>query len=239
MKFPCRLDKFISHITALPRTKVKAGIKKGHVTVKGLKVSKFDLPITEGSLVTWQGKELKYLGKRYFMLHKPQGYVCANTDELHPTVFDLLCEDNLKDFHVAGRLDIDTTGLVLISNDGEWSHKITSPKKQKFKTYLIELDKPITPEAIDLLENGVQLHNEKQLTQPAIVEQLAPYSLRLSIIEGKYHQVKRMLAAVGNKVVELHRQSVASIELDPTLSLGEYRELTVEEVAQIQKKGVS
>lgn len=236
MKFPCRIDKFVSHITELPRTKVKAGIKKSKVTVNGEVIKKFDHSISADAVVTWQGETLEYLGKRYFMLNKPSGYVCANSDELHSTVFDLLHETNLKDFHVAGRLDIDTTGLVLITNDGDWSHRITSPKKQKYKTYLVETLDIITPEAVQQLREGVQLHNEKQLTAPALVERLASYSLRLSICEGKYHQVKRMLAAVGNKVVELHRESIADIQLDEALNPGEYRLLTEAEINIINAK---
>ncbi|MBD1580797.1 16S rRNA pseudouridine(516) synthase RsuA [Pseudoalteromonas sp. S16_S37] len=236
MKFPCRLDKFLSHLTELPRTKVKAGIKKRYVTVNGELVNKFDYSVTQDDLVTWKGEPLQYLGKRYFMLNKPAGYVCANSDEMHATVFDLLDEPNLKDFHVAGRLDIDTTGLVLITNDGDWSHQITSPKKQKFKTYLVETQEPITEEALEQLREGVQLHNEKQPTLPAIVQQLESYSLRLSICEGKYHQVKRMLAAVGNKVVELHREKIADIELDERLASGEYRPLTEHEISIINAK---
>jgi 16S rRNA pseudouridine516 synthase len=236
MKFPCRIDKFVSHLTELPRTKVKAGIKKSKVTVNGVTVTKFDHSVTADDEITWQNEPLKYLGKRYFMLNKPSGYVCANSDDLHTTVFDLLDEVHLKDFHVAGRLDIDTTGLVLLTNDGDWSHRITSPKKQKYKTYLVETRDIITPEAIKQLQNGVQLHNEKHPTAPALAEQLASYSLRLSIYEGKYHQVKRMLAAVNNKVVELHRENIAGIALDETLSPGEYRLLTDEEINIINAK---
>ncbi|CAM4037985.1 16S rRNA pseudouridine(516) synthase RsuA [Pseudoalteromonas byunsanensis] len=236
MKFPCRLDKFLSHLAELPRTKVKAGIKKRYVTVNGVVITKFDYSVNENDHVTWQGKPLQYLGKRYFMLNKPVGYICANSDDMHPTVFDLLDEPNLKDFHVAGRLDIDTTGLVLLTNDGDWSHQITSPKKQKFKTYLVETQEPITEDALQQLRDGVQLHNEKQPTLPAQAEQLASYSLRLSICEGKYHQVKRMLAAVGNKVVELHREKIADIELDAALASGEYRELTDLEINIINAK---
>ncbi|WP_404341200.1 16S rRNA pseudouridine(516) synthase RsuA [Pseudoalteromonas mariniglutinosa] len=230
MKFPCRLDKFISHIAELPRSKVKAGIKNGYATVNGERVKAFDLSISQTDTVLWQGEPLVFLGKRYFMLNKPPGYVCANKDDLHPTVFELLDEPNMSDFHVAGRLDIDTTGLVLITNDGDWSHKITAPKHNKFKTYLVETLQPLEQDAIKALSEGVQLHNEKDLTRPAIVEPLASYSLRLSICEGKYHQVKRMLAAVGNKVVELHREKIADIVLDSDLASGEYRPLTKIEI---------
>ncbi|MBB1331809.1 MULTISPECIES: 16S rRNA pseudouridine(516) synthase RsuA [unclassified Pseudoalteromonas] len=230
MKFPCRLDKFISHLAETPRTKARAGIKRKDASVNGEVISAYDHPITATDNVLWQGKPLVFLGKRYYMLNKPVGYVCANSDELHPTVFDLLDEPNMSDFHVAGRLDLDTTGLVIITNDGDWSHKITSPKHNKFKTYLIETQEPLTDDALEKLRQGVQLHNEKELTRPAIAEQLATYRMRLSICEGKYHQVKRMLAAVGNKVVELHREKVANIELDETLASGEYRLLSAAEI---------
>lgn len=230
MKFPCRLDKFVSHLTELPRTKVRGGIKRGYAKVNGQPVSKFDVSITENDEVTWQDEPLAYLGLRYFMLHKPKDYVCANTDELHPTVFELLDEPNMKDFHIAGRLDIDTTGLVLITNDGDWSHRITSPKHEKYKTYLIETRDPITDEALEQLQAGVQLHGERELTKPAIAEKLASYQMRLSISEGKYHQVKRMLAAVGNKVIELHREKIGAIELDSELAPGQYRKLTPSEI---------
>ncbi|MCO7188026.1 MULTISPECIES: pseudouridine synthase [unclassified Pseudoalteromonas] len=236
MKFPCRLDKFVSHTCELPRSKVKIGIKKGLAVVNGEKVSKADHTIQQSDTVEWEGEKLVYLGKRYYMLNKPTGYVCANQDDLHPTVFELLDEPNLKDFHVAGRLDLDTTGLVLITNDGDWSHQITSPKKQKYKTYLVETQEQLTEDALEQLRQGVALHNEKNLTQPAIAEQLDKYALRLSICEGKYHQVKRMLAAVGNKVVELHRENVAGIELDAQLAPGEYRLLSDIEINIINAK---
>ncbi|TMO70547.1 16S rRNA pseudouridine(516) synthase RsuA [Pseudoalteromonas sp. S3785] len=230
MKFPCRLDKFISHLAELPRSKARAAIKRQEAQVNGKVITAFDFQISQQDEVTFAGEPMVFLGKRYFMLHKPVGYVCANVDELHPTVFDLLDEPNMADFHVAGRLDIDTTGLVLITNDGDWSHRITSPKHNKLKTYLVETQEPITEDALEQLRNGVQLHNEKDLTRPAKAEALATYSLRLSISEGKYHQVKRMLAAVGNKVVELHREQIGNIILDENLASGEYRELKEGEV---------
>ncbi|WP_352283763.1 16S rRNA pseudouridine(516) synthase RsuA [Pseudoalteromonas sp. Q18-MNA-CIBAN-0097] len=230
MKFPCRLDKFISHLAELPRSKARASIKRQAALVNGEVVTAFDFQIKQQDEVVFQGEQLVFLGKRYFMLNKPVGYVSANSDELHKTVFDLIDEPNMNDFHVAGRLDIDTTGLVILTNDGDWSHKITSPKNNKFKTYLVETQEPITDESLEALREGVQLHNEKTLTRPAKAERLANYGLRLSICEGKYHQVKRMLAAVDNKVVELHREQIGNIKLDENLAAGEYRLLTAEEI---------
>ncbi|MBB1349753.1 MULTISPECIES: 16S rRNA pseudouridine(516) synthase RsuA [unclassified Pseudoalteromonas] len=230
MKFPCRLDKFISHLAEIPRTQARASIKRKEVSVNGEIITSHNFQLAQQDEVLHQGTPLVFLGKRYYMLNKPVGYVCANSDELHETVFDLLDEPNMSDFHVAGRLDIDTTGLVIITNDGDWSHKITSPKSNKFKTYLVETQEPITDEALEQLRTGVMLHNEKDLTRPAIAERLANYGLRLSISEGKYHQVKRMLYAVDNKVVELHREQIAGITLDENLASGEYRLLTPEEI---------
>lgn len=230
MKFPCRLDKFISHLAEIPRTQARASIKRKEVSVNGEVITSHNFQLAKNDEVIHQGEPLVFLGKRYFMLNKPIGYVCANSDDLHKTVFDLLDEPNMSDFHVAGRLDIDTTGLVIITNDGDWSHKITSPKSQKFKNYLVETQEPITNEALEQLREGVLLHNEKEPTRPAIAERLANYSLRLSICEGKYHQVKRMLYAVDNKVVELHREQIANIKLDENLASGEYRLLTPEEI---------
>lgn len=230
MKFPCRLDKFISHLAEIPRTQARASIKRKEVSVNGEVITSHNFQLAQEDEVLHQGTPLVFLGKRYYMLNKPVGYVCANSDELHKTVFDLLDEPNMSDFHVAGRLDIDTTGLVIITNDGDWSHKITSPKSNKFKTYLVETQEPITDEALEQLRTGVMLHNEKDLTRPAIAERLANYGLRLSISEGKYHQVKRMLYAVDNKVVELHREQIAGITLDENLASGEYRLLTTQEI---------
>jgi 16S rRNA pseudouridine516 synthase len=230
MKFPCRLDKFISHLAEVPRTQARASITLKELRVNGELITPHNFQLQKNDAVLHNGEPLVFLGKRYFMLNKPVGYVCANSDDLHKTVFDLLDEPNMSDFHVAGRLDIDTTGLVIITNDGDWSHKITSPRSNKFKTYLVETQEPITDEALEQLREGVMLHNEKDATRPAIAERLANYGLRLSISEGKYHQVKRMLYAVDNKVVELHREQIAGIKLDEDLAPGEYRLLTENEI---------
>lgn len=230
IKFPCRLDKYLGHFADVPRSKAKIGIKKKHVTVNGTVIIKADHQVERGDEVTWYGEDISIVGERYFMLNKPEGYVCANQDELHDTVFELLNEPLLSKLHIAGRLDIDTTGLLLITSDGEWSHQLTAPRKQKYKTYLVETEFPITEEAIAQLEEGVMLHGEKDATRPAKAQLIAPHSLRLSICEGKYHQVKRMLAAVDNKVIALHRESIGHIVLDENLAPGEYRALTAEEI---------
>ncbi|WP_049097636.1 16S rRNA pseudouridine(516) synthase RsuA, partial [Klebsiella michiganensis] len=135
--------------------------------------------------------------------------------------------------HAAGRLDIDTTGLVLMTDDGQWSHRITSPRHHCEKTYLVTLENPLDESTAEQFAKGVQLHNEKDLTKPAVLEVVTPTEVRLTISEGRYHQVKRMFAAVGNHVVGLHRERIGDIALDASLAPGEYRPLTAEEIASV------
>ena len=135
--------------------------------------------------------------------------------------------------HAAGRLDIDTTGLVLMTDDGQWSHRITSPRHHCEKTYLVELENPLEEGVAEQFAKGVQLHNEKDLTKPAVLEVITPTEVRLTISEGRYHQVKRMFAAVGNHVVGLHRERIGDITLDASLEPGEYRPLTEDEIASV------
>ncbi len=172
---------------------------------------------------------------RYFMLHKPAGYICANRDGHHPVALDLIHEQRRDSLQIVGRLDIDTTGLVLLTDDGQWNHRITAPASQCAKSYCVELAQPITDSAAKQLCDGVQLEGEKKLTKPAqlAVIDTEGRQVRLVIQEGKYHQVKRMLAAVGNHVVSLHRESVGNVVLDAALVAGDYRALTAAEVASI------
>ncbi len=226
-----RLDKLISNSTVFTRSQAKRVIKKGNVTVEGEVVKNPAQHIEDNAHVEYMGVAIKQPQLRYLMFHKPAGVVCANQDEQHPTVFDSLLLPRMDTLHIAGRLDIDTTGLVLITDDGQWLHRITSPKHAHKKTYLVDLDTPVTDKQIRILNEGVQLKDEKNRCQPATVETLAGKQIRLIITEGKYHQVKRMMAAVGNHVTALHREQIAHIKLDETLAEGEWRELTEDEIA--------
>lgn len=169
------------------------------------------------------------------MLHKPAGYVCANTDGNHPVVLDLLDEDWLDDLQIAGRLDIDTTGLVLLTDDGQWNHRMTAPARECSKVYRVTLHAPLSAAAAEQLHNGVVLVDEKKRTRPAQLQFLDEQQteLLLTIHEGKYHQVKRMFAAVGNHVVALHRERIGNIVLDPALAPGAYRALTAAEITGV------
>jgi 16S rRNA pseudouridine516 synthase len=146
-------------------------------------------------------------------------------------VFVLLDEPNIDKLHTVGRLDLDTTGLLLITDDGQWSHKISSPKHECAKTYRAWLADPVEDSAIAQFAEGVMLRGEKTLTKPAQLEIISPTECLLTIHEGRYHQVKRMFAAIGNKVVQLHRERVGPLTLDTSLAEGEYRQLTPEEVS--------
>jgi 16S rRNA pseudouridine516 synthase len=141
--------------------------------------------------------------------------------------------EKMDTLHIAGRLDVDTTGLVLITSDGQWSHKITSPKKDCGKRYLVELAEPIDDSLIQVFADGVELRNEDELTKPALLDIIDSTHVRLTISEGKYHQVKRMFAAVGNRVVNLHREAVGDIELNTDLAAGEWRFLTDAEMKSV------
>ena len=179
--------------------------------------------------VALSGKLLNLPGERYLMMNKPAGVVSATTDSDHPTALDLLPSDVTRNLHIAGRLDADTTGLLLLTTDGKWSHRVTSPRTDCPKTYRVTLSEPLTDAAAQQLERGVELHNDPKPTRPAGVKVLEERIIELTISEGRYHQVKRMLAAVGNHVDALHRLRIGKVELDTALGPGEYRELTPEE----------
>lgn len=227
-----RLDKFISHQLGISRAIAGREIRAHRVTIDGEVVRDAAFKLLPEHQVEFDGNVLvQQNGPRYFMLNKPQGYVCSTDDPDHPTVLYFLDEPAAHKLHAAGRLDIDTTGLVLMTDDGQWSHRITSPRHHCEKTYLVDLEQPIANDTEAKFAEGVQLHNEKNLTKPATLEVLTPTQVRLTISEGRYHQVKRMFAAVGNRVVGLHRERIGEIQLDASLGEGEYRALTPEEIA--------
>ncbi|MGY3915516.1 16S rRNA pseudouridine(516) synthase RsuA [Aeromonas australiensis] len=227
-----RLDKFLCDCSDLTRSLAGKLIRQGEVMVDGIVVKQPAFHINEQSQIEFDGVLLTLAQRnRYFMLHKPEGYVCSNEDPDHPTVFFLMDEPAMGKLHVVGRLDLDTTGLVLVTDDGQWSHRITSPRRECAKTYHVWLAEPVSPDAIALFADGVYLRNETDKTRPAQLEILGECEARLTIHEGKYHQVKRMFASIGNKVVGLHREQIGGLMLDEALAPGEYRELTAEEIA--------
>lgn len=230
-----RLDKYLAHSTGLSRKEVKRVLHKDNITVNETVTRDPSLKIKEGDVVTFHGKTVGQPEARYFMLNKPAGYVCSNDDPTHPTIAGLLLNEiRPNELNIAGRLDADTTGLILITDDGQWSHKVTSPNHKQPKRYKVETVAPINPSAVAQFEEGVQLHGEKHLTKPAKLEIIETHIAYLTLTEGRYHQVKRMFAAIDNKVAELHRESIGAIVLDPDLAEGDYRPLTVNEIEEMQ-----
>jgi 16S rRNA pseudouridine516 synthase len=229
-----RLDKFIGNNTQLSRTQIHAAIKQGLVYVNDLLVTKNNAQIKGTDKVVVDDQAIEQRKPRYIMLHKPSGYVCANSDSEHPTVLDLLDLPFKHELQIAGRLDLDTTGLVLLTDDGQWNHKITSPKHMHTKSYFITAANPIDSSYINIFANGVVLNGETKPTLPAALSILSSHRAELSICEGKYHQVKRMFAAVGNHVIALHRNRIGSIQLGD-LTEGQFRHLSNQEVESFNK----
>ncbi len=228
-----RLDKFLCDALGATRKEATKIIKSGEVTVNGTMIKSGAHKLTEQCNVAWQTREIIRQGAKYIMLYKPQGFVCSHEDGFNHTVFVLLDEVKTEKLHFAGRLDVDTTGLVLITDDGQWSHRITSPKHKCSKQYRVWLADPVTNDYVTRFQEGIELRNERAATLPAQLEIIDSHEVLLTITEGKYHQVKRMFAALGNKVEVLHRERIGSIELDETLQPGEYRYLTKQEVDSI------
>jgi len=167
------------------------------------------------------------------MLHKPAGCVSATRDPQHPTVLDLIHEPDKDELHIAGRLDFNTTGLMLITNDGSWSRRLTQPQTKLPKVYYVETEQDIGPEYAITFSQGLYFAFEDLTTQPAGLELLGPKYARLSIVEGRYHQVKRMFGHFNNKVMRLHRERMGPLVLDGALKPGEYRPLSDEEIGLI------
>lgn len=224
-----RLDKFLSENTAMSRKEAHRALHRESVTVDGEIVKKGALKITEQQ-VHYDGVLITARQPVYIMLHKPAGYVCSTVDDDGASVLELLPGQMRKGLHIAGRLDKDTSGLVLITEDGQWSHRVTSPKRACDKTYLVTVAVPLEEALVEKFKVGIQLRSEDKLSKPAQLEIVSSNTARLTISEGKYHQVKRMFAAVGNHVVSLHRESVGQLTLGD-LACGQWRELSGDEIS--------
>lgn len=225
-----RLDKFVAHTSPHSRAEVRRLAHAGRLCVNGLAVKDPGTALRAGDVVTLDGAVLSLRGPRYFMLHKPLDVVSATEDGQHRTVLDLLAGEPRDGLHVAGRLDIDTTGLVLITDDGQWSHRVKAPGRH-FKRYRVRTARPIAASAAEQFAAGLALRGEEdQPTLPAKLEILDEQEALVWLQEGRYHQVRRMFAALGNHVEALHREAVAGIELDTALAPGQWRALSPAEI---------
>lgn len=232
-----RLDKYLADMGCGTRTEVKKLIRKGKVSVNREIIKNPECKIdTETDEILVDAIPVSYAEFEYYMLNKPQGVVSATEDKRDKTVLDFILSRKRKDLFPVGRLDKDTEGLLLITNDGELAHNLLSPRKHVDKTYFVRLLTPISPEDTEKLENGVDI-GEKAMTLPAKVVRLPgeDREVQITIREGKFHQVKRMFQAVGNEVVFLKRLSMGTLKLDETLAPGEYRALTPEEIERLKE----
>lgn len=229
-----RLDKFLCDTAGLTRTEAKNAVKKGQIAVNGQVQKAADFKVKENTdTVTFQGKPLSYAAFHYYMLHKPAGVITATEDKKESTVMDILRQEKVKNLFPVGRLDKDTEGLLLITDDGELAHNLLSPKKHVDKEYLVKVRDSISEDDCRKLSEGVDIGDEKP-TAPAKVERVAEKEILLTIREGRFHQVKRMLQAVGNEVLYLKRLSMGSLRLPKDLEKGAYRPLSEEEIYKIK-----
>lgn len=229
-----RLDRFLSNLPTLNRQQARLLLAAGQIRVNDavvrdpcFEVRPFDRIMREERLLQ-AGRPA-----RYFMLYKPEGCVSATRDARHRTVLDLLEEPDLEELHIAGRLDYNSTGLLLITNDGHWSRRLTQPQSEISKTYRVRTEQPITGQMRQRFAEGIYFAFENLVTRPAQLEVLDTHCARLSIHEGRYHQIKRMFGLFGNKVLALHRESMGPYVLDAALAPGEYRALHAEEIGLI------
>lgn len=233
-RFAMRVDRFLSNLPRFNRQQVRVLLVERRVSVDGVAVSDPHHEVREFSRVCVDAEVLQAgRAARYFMLHKPQGCVSATADPQHRTVLDLLDEPDKDELHIAGRLDFNTTGLMLITNDGQWSRRLTQPQTKLPKVYLVQTEQDIGPHYAATFTAGVYFAFEDLTTQPADLQLLGPRTARLSIIEGRYHQVKRMFGHFNNKVTGLHRERMGPLVLDLSLAPGEYRALSEEEIRQV------
>jgi 16S rRNA pseudouridine516 synthase len=229
-----RLDRFLSNLPQLNRQSARELLASGRIRVDGQICRDGLCEVSQFSRIEMDS-ELLQAGKaaRYFMLHKPPGVVSATEHEQHRTVLDLLDEPDKADLHLAGRLDLNTSGLLIITNDGLWSRRLTEPRSRLGKVYRVETEQPISPEYIEVFARGLYFAYEDLTTLPAELVIEGSHSALLTLHEGRYHQVKRMFGHFQNKVIGLHRLSMGPIELDPQLAPGQYRALTAAEIACI------
>ncbi|WP_166267187.1 pseudouridine synthase [Marinobacter caseinilyticus] len=229
-----RLDYFIANSANQSRKEARRTIMAGRVTIDGTVCKKAATPVSGHETIQFDARDMILPGERYLMLNKPADLVSATTDDDNATVMELLPPELRRNLRIAGRLDRDTTGLLLLTTDGQWSHRVTSPNALCTKTYRVTVADPITDAMVQALSEGVTLKRESKPTAAAHLERLSAKEVRLTITEGRYHQVKRMLAAVGNHVVALHREQIGEVSLDPALAPGEFRALTEAEIGSFR-----
>jgi len=228
-----RLDRFMSQQLGIKRQSIRAILAQGRIRVDGRVADNVQQCIHQFSRVTFDEEVLQNNKARYVMMNKPKGVVSATKDKNHQTVIDLLGSGERDKLHIPGRLDFNSTGLILLTNDGHWSRQLSSPTTKLSKCYRVELEKPLNQSYISAFEQGMYFDFEGITTQPAKLKIISSHIGEVSLTEGRYHQIKRMFGRFQNKVLQLHRLSVGTLLLDPALLPGQYRDLKQGEVESI------
>lgn len=239
-----RLDKFLTEMNIGTRSQVKELIRRGRVTVDGVVCKEPERKLqTDTQHVTLDGQAVTYAEYEYYMLNKPQGVVSATEDNLHKTVIELIEDAKRKDLFPVGRLDIDTEGLLLITNDGQLAHELLSPKKHVDKVYFARVEGSLPEDVVNLFSKGFKLSDgtpvlsSKLLIESTCEQETVINEVHLTIHEGKFHQVKRMFETFGCRVIYLKRLSMGSLKLDDSLEPGAYRALSIEELKSLKDAG--
>ncbi len=226
-----RLDKYLCESSDLTRSQARSVLLDGDVTVNGEVIKRGTHEVQEGDEVQWEGETLSLIGLRYLMLNKPAGHECSNRNSQHPPVIDLLDVDKRDRLQTVGRLDVDTTGLILVTDDGKWMHRIISPRNRCDKVYLVTLAEPLPDNVENLFKQGIELEGEAQRGLSASLVRIDERSIRLTIQDGKDFHIKRMFESLGYPVLALHCERIGPVVLDADLQPGESRYLTATEVA--------
>ncbi|MBW4934042.1 pseudouridine synthase [Marinobacter sp. F4206] len=230
-----KLSRILSNRDGVSRKRANALIAAGRVTVNGEPCRVPSQDVDRFSTVRLDEPVIQSGDTaHYLMLHKPVGYLSATVDDVHTTVLDLIDSTLRPDLHIAGRLDRASTGLLVLTNDGSWSRQLTEPTIKLPKVYRVSTALPITPETAERFAEGIWFEFEQLRTSPATLELIGPKDARVTIYEGRYHQVKRMFHAVGNRITSLHRERMGEIELDAALAPGDYRRLTAREIHAVR-----
>ena len=228
-----RLDRFLSNRLQISRSNLRLLLAAGRVQVndeverdRQRRIGPFDVVVCDGEI-------LQATRARYLMINKPPAVVSATCDDHHHTVLDLLPEDQREGLHLAGRLDFNSTGLVLLTNDGDWSRQLSQPENQVSKHYRVTVEKPLAEEYVAAFAEGMWFEYEGIVTRPATLKIRSTFEADVWLCEGRYHQIKRMFGRFDNKVLTLHRLAIGNLVLDETLKLGEWRELSEMERSSI------
>lgn len=228
-----RLDRFLSQALQVSRSGLRPILAAGRVRVNGALVRDRQQRIGPFDRVELDGELLQSEAPRYLMLNKPQGVVSATSDDLHATVMGLLPESLRQGLHLAGRLDFNSTGLVLLTNDGAWSRQLSQPESRVRKHYQVTVEQPLSDDYVAAFAEGMWFEFEGIMTRPAELKIRSTFEADVWLCEGRYHQIKRMFGRFDNKVLKLHRVAIGNLVLDETLKQGEWRELSTLEVSSI------